>query len=138
MLAVNFYAAADGLNSVHTSNGIFVVAAGSQGNILFSNSSGSTWNKTTSGTVNFKSVFTLGTAVWYTSSAGKVYTSTTAINDITERTTGVNTSVNSIHFTSALNGFLCGDNGVVMKSDEELRGRLLLPNFNSEFKFNFF
>jgi len=116
MLAVNFYAAANGLNSVHTSNGIFVVAAGSQGNILFSNSSGSTWNKTTSGTVNFKSVFTLGTAVWYTSSAGKVYTSTTAINDINERNTGVNTSVNSIHFTSAANGFLCGDNGVVMKS----------------------
>ncbi|HRI84787.1 MAG TPA: T9SS type A sorting domain-containing protein [Ignavibacteria bacterium] len=116
LLAVNFHAAADGLNSVHTSNGIFVVAAGNQGNILFSNSSGSTWSKTNAGPVNFKSVFTLGTAVWYTSSAGKVYTSTTAISDITERNTGVSTSINSIYFTGAANGFICGDNGVVMKS----------------------
>ncbi|MBS1517550.1 MAG: T9SS type A sorting domain-containing protein [Bacteroidetes bacterium] len=116
ILCVSISANAAGLNSVHTSSATFVVAAGNQGNILYSNNSGNTWNRTTIGTVNFKSVFTLGSKVWYTSDAGKVYTSSTAVTDITESNTGVNTSVNSVFFTDANTGYICGDNGVLMKS----------------------
>jgi len=107
---------ADGLNSVHTSNATFVVAAGNQGNILYSNTTGNTWSKTTIPGIDFKSVFALNNNVWYTASNGKVYTSSNSVTDIIQRNTGIATSLNSVYFINSINGFVCGDNGVILKS----------------------
>lgn len=101
---------------IHTSNGTNVVAVQSQGVILYSNSGGNTWNKTTLPSVNFTGVYTLGSNVWYTSVSGKVYTSSTSITDIIERNTGISTSLNSVFFVSATVGYVCGDDGVILKS----------------------
>ncbi|MBK7446554.1 MAG: hypothetical protein IPJ45_11185 [Ignavibacteria bacterium] len=109
-------ALADGFNSVHTSNGVFVIAAGDQGNIFRSINSGSSWAKYTEPSVNFKSVFTLQGSVWLTGDNGKVYKSTTISTILTPYNTGVTTSINSIHFTSELTGYVCGDNGALYKS----------------------
>ncbi|MBK8381185.1 MAG: T9SS type A sorting domain-containing protein [Ignavibacteria bacterium] len=109
-------ALADGFNSVHTSNGVFVIAAGDQGNIFRSINSGSSWAKYTEPSVNFKSVFTLLGSVWLTGDNGKVYKSTTISTILTPYNTGVTTSINSIHFTSELTGYVCGDNGALYKS----------------------
>ncbi len=71
---------ADGFNSIHTSDGVYVIAAGDQGKIFRSVNGGNTWARYTEPSVNFKSVFTLGTNVWITADNGKVYKSTTSSN----------------------------------------------------------
>ncbi|HMS64442.1 MAG TPA: YCF48-related protein, partial [Ignavibacteria bacterium] len=116
MLAFGNLCFADGLNSIHTSDGVYVIAAGDQGNILRSLNGGNTWAKYTEPSVNFKSVFISGSNVWLTGDNGKVYKSSTSSVSLTAYNTGVTTSINSIFFTDALNGYICGDNGVLYKS----------------------
>jgi len=113
---INNVSFADGFNSVYTSDGIYVIAAGDRGNIFRSVNSGNTWAKSTEPSVNFKSVFTFGNNVWLTADNGKVYKSTTLSTLLTPYSTGVTTSINSIFFIDANTGFVCGDNGVVYKS----------------------
>lgn len=107
---------ADGFNSVHTPNGVYVIAVGNAGNIFRSTNYGNTWAKYTESNINFKSVFTLGTNVWITSDNGMVYKSSTSSTVITPYTTGVSSSLNSIFFSDVSTGFVCGNNGVVLKT----------------------
>jgi photosystem II stability/assembly factor-like uncharacterized protein len=113
---INNVSSAAGFNSVHTANGIYVIAAGDQGNIFRSVNSGNTWAKYTEPSVNFNSVFIFGNNVWLAADNGKVYKSTTLTTLLTPYSTGVLTSINSIFFIDANIGFVCGDNGVVYKS----------------------
>jgi len=105
---------ADGLNSIYTSDGVYIVAAGDNGNILRSQNGGDSWNKSTAGSTNFKSVYIFGTDVWITSGNGVVYKSSTSSTSLTPYPSGVSTSVNSIYFVNGNVGYLCGDNGVIM------------------------
>ncbi|MBL8007836.1 MAG: T9SS type A sorting domain-containing protein [Ignavibacteria bacterium] len=107
---------ADGFNSIYTSDGNYVIAAGDQGNIFRSVNGGNTWARYTEANINFKSVFTSGISVWLTADNGNVYKSTTNSVTLTPYTTGVATSINSVYFTDAMTGFVCGNNGVVLKS----------------------
>jgi len=107
---------ADGLNSIHTHDGNYVIAAGDAGNIFRSVNGGSTWAKYTELSINFKSVFTLGTNVWLSADNGTIYKSSVNSVTLTPYLSGVVTSVNSVSFIDASNGFACGDNGVVVKS----------------------
>ena len=107
---------ADGFNSIHTPNGLYVIAVGDVGNIFRSTNNGNSWARYTEPSVNFKSVYTLGTNVWIAGDNGKVYKSTTSSTILTPYNTGITTSINSIVFTDANTGFLCGDNGVVLKT----------------------
>ncbi|MEO6693779.1 MAG: T9SS type A sorting domain-containing protein [Ignavibacteria bacterium] len=107
---------AEGFNSVYSADGVYVIAAGDQGNIFRSYNSGNTWAKYTETGINFKSVFTLGTDVWLATDNGKVYKSSTISPLMTPYSTGVTTSVNSVYFVNANIGFICGDNGLLMKS----------------------
>ena len=110
------YSYSQGFNSVHTSDGIFVIAAGNQGNIFWSGNSGNTWAKYTEPSVNFKSVFTRSNNIWLTGDNGVVYKSNTGTTVLTPYNTGVTTSINSVHFTTDLTGYVCGDNGAIYKS----------------------
>ncbi len=110
------YSYSQGFNSVHTSDGIFVIAAGNQGNIFRSGNSGNTWAKYTEPSVNFKSVFTRSNNIWLTGDNGIVYKSNTGTTVLTPYNTGVTTSINSVHFTTDLTGYVCGDNGAIYKS----------------------
>ena len=113
---INNTSSAEGFNSIHTPDGIYVIAAGDQGNIFRSVNSGNSWARYTEPSVNFKSVFTFSTNVWLTADNGKVYKSTTLSTLLTPYSTGVSTSINSIFFIDANTGFVCGDNGVIYKS----------------------
>ncbi len=107
---------ADGFNSVHTSDGLYIIAAGDGGKIFRSLNSGITWASYTEASVNFKSVYTLGNDVWLTVDNGKVYKSSKTTTILTPYSTGVTTSINSLYFLDGSNGFVCGDNGVVLKT----------------------
>lgn len=107
---------ADGFNTIHTSDGTYIIAVGDQGNIFRSVNGGSSWAKYTEPTVNFKSVYSLGNDVWLTGDDGKVYKSSKITNALTPYSTGVTTSVNSIHFLNSNSGFVCGDNGLLMST----------------------
>ncbi len=107
---------ADGFNSIYTSDGVYVIAAGDQGKIFRSVNGGNSWASYTEPSVNFKSVFTLGINVWLTSDNGKVYKSNESSTILTPYVTPSTTSINSVYFVDANIGFVCGDNGVVYKS----------------------
>lgn len=111
---INSYA--DGFNSVHTSDGIYVIAAGDAGKIFRSVNSGNTWANYTEPSANFKSVYTLGNDVWLSVDNGKVFKSSKTTTVLTPYNTGVTTSINSVYFIDANIGFVCGDNGSVFKS----------------------
>ncbi|MBK8383898.1 MAG: hypothetical protein IPL16_18825 [Ignavibacteria bacterium] len=106
---------AEGFNCIHTSNGVFVIAAGDQGNIFRSYNSGNSWSKSTEPSVNFKSVFTRSNIIWITGDNGKVYKSTTISQYLHLIIRGRTASINSIHFTSELTGYVCGDNGALYR-----------------------
>lgn len=111
----NLYA--DGFNSVYTSDGNYVIAVGEQGRIFRSINGGDSWSAYTQSGINFKSVFTLGNDVWMTTADGKVYKSSTTSTQMTPYNVGsVNTSINSIYFLDAMNGYVCGNNGVLYKT----------------------
>ena len=115
VLAVNFVFA-DGFNSIHTADGNYVIAAGNDGRIFRSVNGGNTWAAYTESGNVFKSVFVFGNNVWLTTSAGKVYKSSTSSTTLTGYSTGSNVSINSVCFINDLTGFVCGDNSSVYKS----------------------
>ena len=107
---------AEGFNSIHTSDGNFIIAAGDQGLTFRSANGGNTWAAYSEPSVNFKSVYTSGTKVWLSGDNGKIYLSSATSPALTPVTTGITTSINSIYFIDANTGFFCGDNGVLYKS----------------------
>jgi photosystem II stability/assembly factor-like uncharacterized protein len=107
---------ADGFNSVHSSDGVNVIAAGDAGKIFRSFNGGNTWSSYTEPSVNFKSVYTKGTSAWISSDNGNVYKSATTSTIMSPYNVGVSTSINSVFFLDEVYGFVCGDNGVIYKS----------------------
>ena len=106
-----------GLNSVANFGTNNVLAVGSGGKILKSTTGGSSWNLfTINPAVNYKSITQTGNYYFIAADNGKVYK--TSLNDLllTELSTGIPTSLNSICFTDSLNGFACGNNGVIIKT----------------------
>ncbi|MGB3018903.1 MAG: hypothetical protein WBC65_13930, partial [Ignavibacteria bacterium] len=107
---------ADGFNSIHTADGNYVIAAGNDGRIFRSVNGGNTWAAYTEPSVVFKSVFVFGNNVWLSTSAGKIYKSSTSSTTLTPYSTGVSTSLNSLYFVNELTGFVCGDNSSIYKT----------------------
>lgn len=105
-----------GLNSIHTPDGVNIIAAGNEGKILRSSNSGNTWASYNMPTVNFKSVFSVNDNVWIAGDNGKVYKTKKVNSPISSYETGVTTSINSIYFIDDNTGFVCGDAGVVYKT----------------------
>lgn len=119
---------AGGFNSVHSPDGMNVIAAGDFGNVFRSVNGGTSWSKYSFGAVNFKSVYSLGSDVWISTSDGKIYKANTTSFILTPYSTGVTTSINSVYFVDANNGYACGDNGLVFKS---VNGGLVWTSSNS-------
>ena len=117
LLVSNKKSNADGFNSVNTSDGSYIIAVGDAGRIFRSVNGGNTWANYTEPSANFKIVYTLGNDVWLTVDNGKIYKSTKTTTLLTSYNSGVSTSINSVYFIDGNNGFICGDNGVVMKTD---------------------
>jgi photosystem II stability/assembly factor-like uncharacterized protein len=108
---------AQGLNSVSSSGSNNVLAVGNSGKIFRTITGGSGWSSyTINPTVNYKSIAQAGNYYFISGDNGKVYKTTVSDLILTEFTTGISTSLNSINFLDSLNGFACGANGVIIKT----------------------
>ena len=105
-----------GFNSIHTPDGVYVIAAGNAGKIYRSSNSGSTWSGYTVATDNFRSVFSLNNDVWIAANNGNVYKTSKASSPVTAANIGSTITINSVYFVNSNLGFICGEAGNIYKS----------------------
>lgn len=105
-----------GLNSIHTPDGVNIIAVGNLGKIYRSSNAGNTWASYIYNSTSMKSVFSFGNSVWIAGESGNVYKTTKVISPINTHNVGESFTINSICFVDENTGFLCGDNGKVYKS----------------------
>ena len=105
-----------GFNSIHTPDGVNIIAVGDAGKIYRSVNGGNTWSSYTNLTVNYKSVYSMNDNVWIAGADGKIYKTLKTNAPLNAINVGVLTSINSVCFVNDNIGFLCGDDGVVYKS----------------------
>jgi photosystem II stability/assembly factor-like uncharacterized protein len=128
VLSVNL-SFSQGFNTIVSPDGSNVFAAGNQGKIFRSVNGGQAYaSYIINNTVNYNYGFASDSLVWFAGSDGKVYkTAKNAINLIPYNT-GVTSSINSIFFLNSSKGFVCGDSGVVLKTNN---GGLYWTSINS-------
>ncbi|MBL0106000.1 MAG: hypothetical protein IPP52_01540 [Ignavibacteria bacterium] len=105
-----------GFNSIHTPDGVYIIAAGNAGKIYRSTNAGTTWASYTVSSDNLRSVFSLGNDVWIGGSNGNVYKTTKSNSPVTAINTGSSVTLNSVCFVNANTGFVCGDGGSLYKT----------------------
>ena len=113
--ASNTFAA--GFNAILTTDGNFVIAVGNAGNLFRSSNGGASWGKYTIAAYNFTCIGSYGSNIWIGSDNGKVYKTQAGISPLTEYPLPVSGKINSICFTDANNGWLCGENFVYRTSN---------------------
>ena len=117
VLMINESVLAQGFNSITTSDGINIVAVGNSGKMYRSGNGGVSYTSTTvSGSPNLYSITSLGSDVWIAGAAGKVYKTMISSSPVTVYNTGNGSDLNSIVFTDANTGYVCGDGGLVLKT----------------------
>lgn len=105
-----------GLNSIHTPDGINVIAVGDQGKIFRSSNSGATWASYSFNSENLNCVYSYGNDVWIAGQNGNVYKTAKSISPISTYNVGESFTIRSIYFHNSDVGFLCGDGGRVYKT----------------------
>ncbi len=106
-----------GLNSITTPDGVYVIAVGNQGKVFRSTNSGATWSSYTNTADNLNSVTSFSNDVWIAGSTGNIYKTTKSIAPLTSISVGSSFRINSIQFLSSNVGYLCGDGGKLYKSE---------------------
>lgn len=112
----NYNAFSQGLNAIVAPDNSNIVAVGDNGKILRSSNGGTTWSRTTNGSVNFKAASFFGNDVWAAASDGKVYKTTKVNSPLTGYATGSLNSINGVSFVSSTIGYACGDGGALFKT----------------------
>lgn len=107
---------ATGFNSIHTSDGINVIAVGDSGLIFRSTNSGTIWSGFIYGSENLRSVFSYGNDVWFSGNNGNIYKTHKTVSPIDQYNTGASFIINSIFFINSITGFVCGNNGNLFKT----------------------
>ncbi len=105
-----------GFNSIHTSDGINIIAVGDQGKIYRSANAGNSWKIYTLNSNNLKSVYSLLNDVWIAGENGIVYKTSIINSSVLTINSGQNFTINSIYFVNSNLGYLCGDGGNIYKS----------------------
>ena len=113
-LSISF---SQGLNSITTPDGVYVIAVGNQGKVFRSTNSGTTWSSYTNTADNLNSVTSFSNDVWIAGSSGNIYKTTKTIAPLTSINVGSTFRINSIQFLSSNVGYLCGDGGKLYKSE---------------------
>jgi photosystem II stability/assembly factor-like uncharacterized protein len=105
-----------GFNSIGSSDGIYVLAAGNSGKIFYSSNGGASFaSYTVNSSVNYNSVFSTDSTFWLAGSDGGLY-NTLKSNVSLVRHNISSSPVNSVFFTNSGVGFVCGDSGKVYKT----------------------
>lgn len=107
-----------GFNSIHTPDGVNIIAVGNAGKIYRSTNSGNSWGSYTLNTDNLKTVYSYGNDVWIGASNGNVYKTAKTNSPVATYNVGAIFDINSICFYNNSIGFLCGDGGRIYKSDD--------------------
>lgn len=105
-----------GLNSVHTPDGINIIAVGNSGKIYRSTNAGNSWASYTYNSDNLRSVYSFGNDVWIGGTNGNVYKTTKTNSPVTIYNVGRNFNINSVFFINSNLGFVCGDSGYIYKT----------------------
>ncbi len=105
-----------GLNSIHTPDGINVIAVGDEGKVHRSSNSGINWSLLTYTSYNLRSVFSLDNDVWFAGDNGVLFKTIKTNAPIYSFYIGSSFSINSIYFLNSQIGYICGDGGKVFKS----------------------
>ncbi len=107
---------ADGFNSIHSSDGNFVIAVGKNGNIFRSFNGGVSFsNNSLQSNLNLNAVYTLNGKVWIVGDNGNYLLSNNQGWAFTSYTGLVNT-LRSVYFVNENLGWIVGDNGYVAKT----------------------
>ena len=114
----NCNAFSQGLNAIVAPDESNIVAVGDNGKILRSSNGGTTWSRTTNGSVNYKSAAFVGNDVWVGGSDGKVYKTTKVNTGLVGYLTGSVNSVNGVDFVTSTVGYACGDGGTVYRTSD--------------------
>ena len=107
---------AAGFNSIHTSDGVNIIAVGNDGLIFRSVNGGNSWSSYIYLTADMKGVCTYGNNVWIATENGDIYKTGKTVSPIVTYNIGENFAVNSICFVNDNTGYLCGDGGRIYKS----------------------
>ncbi|HEY5124193.1 MAG TPA: hypothetical protein VIK14_10705, partial [Ignavibacteria bacterium] len=106
-----------GFNTVVSPDGNIVYAAGNLGKIFRSDNGGQTFaSYTINNLINYISGFSRDSLIWFTGSDGVLYRTNKSVLDLTPFSTGATGPINSVYFLNTNSGFICGDNGVVLKT----------------------
>lgn len=108
--------AADGLNSIHSSDGNFVIAVGKSGNIMRSFNGGVYFSGVVTGsTANFNSVSTYGPKVWIAGDNGVILKSDNQAWAFSSYSAG-SSNLYSVYFLNENLGWAVGHNGFIAKT----------------------
>lgn len=105
-----------GFNSVHTPDGVNIIAVGNSGLIYRSHNGGNSWSSYTISSANFNSVYSLNNNVWISGNDGRIYKTQKTNSAINSYGIGITNSILSVYFVDDNNGFLCGEGGIVYKT----------------------
>jgi photosystem II stability/assembly factor-like uncharacterized protein len=106
-----------GFNTIVSPDGNIVYAAGNLGKIFRSDNGGQTFaSYTINNLINYISGFSRDSLIWFTGSDGVLYRTNKSVLNLTPFSTGAAGPINSVYFLNTNSGFICGDNGVVLKT----------------------
>ena len=105
-----------GFNSIGSSDGNYLLAAGNQGKIFYTNNGGNSFSSyTINSLINYNSVFATDSTFWITGSDGNLYYTSKSNVSLAQQII-TTSSLNSIFFINSRLGFICGDSGKVYKT----------------------
>jgi photosystem II stability/assembly factor-like uncharacterized protein len=105
-----------GFNSIHTPDGVNVIAVGDLGKVYRSSNSGSTWSSYTITADNLNSVYSSGNDVWIASNTGKIYKTGKTNFSVTSVNIDTNFNISSVYFVNTSLGYICGQSGKIFKT----------------------
>lgn len=105
-----------GLSSISSPDGNYVIAAGDAGKVIYSTNSGVRWYISTAVVSNFKSVSSLGNMVWIAGSNGNIYSSLTSSLNLIPYNTGNSGQMTGVCFVNSSTGYSCSADGKIYKS----------------------